>query len=385
MPKPHVIVLSITHQGLTKRQVAQKYSVSVRWINLLLARYREHGLEGLEPRSKRPLHSPTRITDEVVQAVLAARFELTQKGLDSGPKTIAWSLSQQGFTPPSLASIWRILAKNGAITPAPKKRPRSSYIRFQAQQPNELWQSDFTHWPLRDGTDIEILNWLDDHSRFLLSCTAHKPVRSGDVVDTFLAAVTRFGPPQSTLTDNGLVYTSRLVGGRNPFEYTIGSLGIQQKNGSPGHPQTQGKIERFHQTLKRFLAQQPKAESIEELQAQLNDFTIRYNTQRPHSSLNQQTPHSVYLATPKAKPKDAQFDAYRVRKDKTDDTGKVTLRRQGTLHKLGTGRANARTPVLLLVDETVVTVTHRHTGEVLSQHMIDPNKTYWPKTTNPQI
>ena len=384
MPKPHVIVLSITHQGLTKKQVAHKYSVSIRWINMLLARYHEHGLEGLEPRSRRPHKSPNRLSQEVIDQVLAARFELTEQGLDNGPKSIGWRLQNQGFSAPSPASIWRILVRNGAIDPQPKKRPRSSYIRFQAEQPNELWQSDFTHWPLADGTDIEILNWLDDHSRFLLSCTAHAPVRASDVVESFLATVSLFGPPQSTLTDNGLVYTSRFVGGKNPFEYTLGNLGIQQKNGSPGHPQTQGKIERFHQTLKRYLAQQPKAQTVEELQAQLDQFKLRYNTQRPHSSLGQQTPKAVYSQTPKATPKNKEFDAYRVRKDKTDDTGKVTLRREGTLHKLGTGRRNARTPVLLLVDETIVTVTHRHTGEVLSQHLIDPSRIYWPKTTNPQ-
>lgn len=351
---------------------------------MLLVRYHEHGLEGLEPRSRKPHKSPNRLSQEVIDQVLAARFELTEQGLDNGPKSIGWRLQNQGFSAPSPASIWRILVRNGAIDPQPKKRPRSSYIRFQAEQPNELWQSDFTHWPLADGTDVEILNWLDDHSRFLLSCTAHTPVRASDVVDSFLATVSVFGPPQSTLTDNGLVYTSRFVGGKNPFEYALGNLGIQQKNGSPGHPQTQGKIERFHQTLKRYLAQQPKARTVDELQAQLDQFKLRYNTQRPHSSLGQQTPKAVYSQTPKATPKNKQFDAYRVRKDKTDDTGKVTLRREGILHKLGTGRRNARTPVLLLVDETIVTVTHRHTGEVLSQHLIDPSRIYWPKTTNPQ-
>lgn len=192
------------------------------------------------------------------------------------------------------------------------------------------------------------------------------------------------GHPQSTLTDNGLVYTARFIGGKNPFEYALKELGIRQKNGSPGHPQTQGKIERFHQTLKRYLAQQPKAESIQQLQQQLDEFTIRYNRERPHSSLGQKTPHFVYHDTVKAKPETSLSDVYRIRRDRVDKTGKVTLRRAGILHKLGIGRAFALAPVLVLVDEKMVTVTHRHTGEVLSQHVIEPSRNYWPKTTNPQ-
>jgi transposase InsO family protein len=385
MSKPSIIVLSVVHQGLSKKQVAAKYSVSIRWVNMLLARYRTGGLDAVQPKSKRPHSAPNRIPEELCQLVLDVRFDLTERGLDNGPRSIHWQLTQEGVTPPSIASIWRILSRAGAIKPQPRKRPRASYIRFEAAQPNETWQSDFTHWKLANDTDIEILNWLDDHSRFLLSCTAHKPVTSQIVKQSFLAAIKHHGPPQSTLTDNGLVYTAKFIGGNAPFEYTLRELGVQQKNGSPGHPQTQGKIERFHQTLKRYLAQQPKAKTIKELQSQLDKFTIAYNQNRPHSSLKQRTPAQVYYATIKAKPTNALESYYRVRHDKTDDTGKVTLRRAGILHKLGTGRANARTVVQMLIDEQIVTVISKHTGEVLSQHKIDPDRKYWPKITNPQL
>lgn len=100
----------------------------------------------------------------------------------------------------------------------------------------------------------QILDWLDDHARFLLSSTAHAPVTGDDVVTTFLAAVEKYGIPASTLSDNGRVYTARFGGGRNAFEHLLPVLGMQQKNGSPRHPQKQGKIERFHQTQKRWLA-----------------------------------------------------------------------------------------------------------------------------------
>lgn len=383
MTKPHVIVLSITHQGLTKQQAAHKFNVSIRWINKLLARYKQEGLDGLEPKSRRPRSSPTKSDQTVSDLILEIRYHLIAQGMDAGPRSIAWQISNQDLTPPSNATIWRILKTAGAITPQPRKRPRNSYIRFQAEQPNETWQSDFTHWRLADGTDVEILNFLDDHSRFLLGCQVFKPVTSQAVIGLFLDCVSSFGPPQSTLTDNGLVFTSRFIGGKSPFEYTLANLGIRQKNGSPGHPQTQGKIERFHQTLKKFLAQMPRVQTLDQLQLQLNEFKRRYNTERPHSSLGQKTPQTVFQATIKAKPSGNSFDAHRVRRDRVDSAGKVSLRRAGTMHKLGIGRPHAAKQVLILVHEKEVLVTDLFTGEVLSEHVINPEKKYWPKATNP--
>ncbi len=207
----------------------------------------------MEPRSRRPKSTPIATPEDVRRRVLELRSQLSADGLDAGPETIAWHLGHEGLRAPSTSTIRRILRQAGLITPEPRKRPRSSYTRFEMAQPNEMWQSDFIHWRLADETDVEILNWLDDHSRYLLSCTVHRPVRGDDVVGVFLAVIDDYGPPASTLTDNGSVYTSRFTGGRNAFEYVVALLDIRQKNGSPGHPQTQGKTERFHQTLQRWL------------------------------------------------------------------------------------------------------------------------------------
>ena len=185
--------------------------------------------------------------------MIELRAQLTADGLDAGPETIRWHLEREGLRAPSTSTIRRVLHEVGLISPEPRKRPRSSYTRFEMAQPNEMWQSDFIHWRLADGTDVEVLNWLDDHSRYLLSCTVHEPVTGDDVVTVFLGVIEQYGPPASTLTDNGSVYTSRFTGGRNAFEYILPLLGVRQKNGSPGHPQTQGKTERFHQTLQRWL------------------------------------------------------------------------------------------------------------------------------------
>jgi hypothetical protein len=246
-------------------------------------------------------------------------------------------------------------------------------------QPNEMWQSDFIHWRLADGTDVEVLNWLDDHSRYLLSCTVHAPVTGDDVVSVFLGLIEQYGPPASTLTDNGSVYTSRFTGGRGAFEYVLPLLGIRQKNGSPGHPQTQGKTERFHQTLQRWLRSRPPARTLSELQGQLDEFRAHYNEQRPHRALQRRTPGQAYRATPKAVPASNGHAPghYRLRYDRLDSKGKMTLRRAGRMHHLHAGVEHARKRVLAFADDHRVTVAELTTGEVLSVHEIEPDKTYW--------
>jgi transposase InsO family protein len=384
MSKMRVIVLAITHQGLTKQQAAEKYDVTRRWIDILLKRFEQGGLEALEPQSRKPHSNPKQISDEIIEAVKQKRYELEATGLDAGPLSIHWHLQQDNLEPPSTATIRRILVKANMIQPQPRKRPRSSFIRFEAKQPNETWQSDFTHWALADGTDNEILNFLDDHSRYLLACQVFRTVTGHEVNGVFLDCVAEYGPPQSTLTDNGFVYTSRFRGGKNRFEYTLAGLGIKQKNGSPNHPQTQGKIERFHRTLKYWLAQQPRAASTPELQKQLDEFRNIYNRHRPHSALNHKTPHHAYHDTIKAVPlTGALNETFRVRYDRVDQTGKVTLRRASKMHRLGIGRGHAGTHVILLVDTETVTITATKTGEVLSTHNIEPTRTYWPKIVKP--
>jgi transposase InsO family protein len=311
--------------------------------------------------------------------VIELRGQLAADGLDAGPLTIAWHLERAGLPAPSTSTIRRILHAAGLITPEPRKRPRSSYLRFEMAQPNEMWQSEFIHWRLADGTDVEILNWLDDHSRYLLSCTAHEPVTGDDVMAVFLDAVGLHGPPASTLTDNGSVYTSRFTGGRNAFEYVLPLLGIRQKNGSPGHPQTQGKTERFHQTLQRWLAARPTARTLAELQQQLDQFREHYNEHRPHRALNRQTPGEAYRATPKAAPASngRAPDHYRLRYDRLDTKGKMTLRRAGRMHHLHAGVEHARKRVLAFADQHHITIAELTTGEILSTHLTEPDKTYW--------
>ena len=224
-----------------------------------MAAWRAGGWDALEPQSRRPTVEPERDPTGRRRtgpgpARGAGRRRLRRRPpLDRrAPGTTRWT------TPPAVTTIWRILTRAGVITPEPRKRPKRSWMRFEADLPNECWQADFTHCPLADGTDAEILLWVDDHSRFLISATAHPPVTGRIVVDTFRTACTIHGTPQSTLTDNGFVFTTRHRGGPNAFEIELLNLGIAQKNGTPNHPQTQGKVERLNQTLKHWLRARPR-------------------------------------------------------------------------------------------------------------------------------
>ena len=381
MSKHQVAVLKVVSAQLSLTAAAAQYGISRGHLHRLLRRYLEGGLDDLEPRSRRPHTSPHGTSDEVRGRIVALRIELTAGGLDAGPATIAWHLEREGLPAPSTSTIRRILHAAGLVVPEPRKRPRSSWIRFEAAAPNEVWQSDFTHWRLVDGSEVEICSWLDDHSRYLLACTVFRRVAGDDVVATFTAAGDAHGWPAATLTDNGSVYTSRFTGGRIGFEYLLAYLGIRQKNGAPGHPQTQGKIERFQQTLKRWLGQQPAATDLAGLQAQLDAFRLAYNEQRPHRAIDRRTPGEAYRATPKALPSGTGGRGhFRLRYDVTDSKGAMTLRRGGRLYHLKVGAARARRRVLAIVDEQEVTVVALDTGEILSTHRIEPDKGYWRNT-----
>jgi len=384
MSKARLVITAVVTEGRSQGEVARAYGVSQGWVSRLVARYRAEGEAAFEPRSRRPRTSPNAIGQETVDLIVALRKDLAGRGLDAGPDTICWHLEHQHRIGVSAATISRYLARHGLVTPEPGKRPRSSYIRFAAEQPNECWQSDFTHYPLADGTDASILTWLDDHSRYALRVTPHHQVTGPVVLAAFRAAAAEHGIPASTLTDNGLVYTARFAGGkggRNALENELRRLGVRQKNGRASHPQTQGKVERFQQTLKKWLAaQEPQPADLAQLQALLDTFTSYYNTQRPHRSLpHRATPATAYAARPKATPGSRATDAHdRVRTDRVDTDGKLTLRHAGRLYHIGIGRTHARTRVLLLVHDLHIRVINAATGELLRELTLDPGRNYQP-------
>jgi hypothetical protein len=265
--------------------------------------------------------------------------------------------------------------------------------------PNETWQSDFTHYRLtqptpkdagrppvrprvRPGTDVEIISWLDDCTRYALHVTAHARVTTPIVLSTFRQALARHGIPASTLTDNGMVYTVRLSGGRggrNAFEQELHDRHVIQKNSRPGHPTTCGKAERFQQTMKKWLRARPEQPAtIDDLQALLDAFVEEYNNHRPHRSLpHRATPATVYTARPKATPGDRDDDTHdRVRYDKVDKAGKITWRYHGQMYSIGIGRTHTGTRVIVLAQDLDIRIIDAATGELLRELILDTSKRY---------
>ena len=278
---------------------------------------------------------------------------------------------------PSAATIWRILKRQGLVIPQPHKRPRASFVRFEAQLPNETWQCDATQWQLADGSPVEILNFEDDHSRLFLNSVAYPTVKAGDVVEAFLSAADAYGFPASFLSDNAAVFSGRSRRGKVALELELESLGIEVKHSTPYHPQTCGKVERLHQTLKLFLARQAPAGSLAVLQAQLDAFRTYYNQRRPHRALGRQTPLTVFNAKLKARsqPLD-QPTHYRVRQDRIDSHGSVTLRYLGRLRHIRVGALHRNRKVHLLVagaDVRIITTG----GDLLRELRLEPDRLYF--------
>jgi transposase InsO family protein len=374
------VVDAVVLEGRSAREVAKAHGISKSWIYELIARYRDGGYQALEPRSRRPRSCKHETPTEVVEAILRLRAQLHAEGHDCGSATIAYHLAQKMQDVPSRATIWRILKREGLIVAQPQKRPRSSLIRFEADLPNETWQTDVTHWHLADGQHAEILNMIDDHSRLLLASESYPTVKAQDVVDTFHKAIELHGLPASLLSDNGAVFTATPRKGKVLLQTELERLQIASKNSRPYHPQTCGKIERLHQTLKRYLTRQKPARTLGELQSQLDTFVHYYNNIRPHRALDGRTPLQAYNTRIKARPATGALPTthFRVRQDKVDQGGRVTLRHNSRLHHIGIGRAHTGRTIKLLIADQNIRIIDANTGQLIRELNLDPNRDYQP-------
>lgn len=390
MSKARLVLTALFVDHQSPADVAARYGVNRSWVYKLKTRYEAEGEAAFEPRSRRPLSSPGALEAVTVDLITELRARLGGAGLDAGPETIAWHLAHHHQTAVSRSSIARTLTRAGLVVPEPKKRPKSSYIRFEADMPNETWQSDFTHYRLTrpdgaPGRDVEIISWLDDCTRYALHISAHPRITGLIVRTSFRQTVTDHGIPASTLTDNGMVYTTRLSGGRggrNSFEHELRRLHVAQKNSRPNHPTTCGKVERFQQTMKKWLRAYPtQPGTIIALQVLIDDFAQQYNHHRPHRSLpHRATPAARYDTLPKALPGPTR-DPHthdRVRHDRIDKAGSVTLRTGGRLHHIGVGRTHAGTCVVLIVQDLQIRIVNAISGELLRELVLDPNRDYQP-------
>lgn len=273
-------------------------------------RFGEEGLAGLEERSRRPHSCPGRTSAEVEEAVLRKRKQLLEQGLDHGPQSIVWALQRDGQTAPARSTAWRILTRHGLIVPQPKKRPKSATKRFCFSRPNECWQSDWTQTLLADGSPAAIAGCLDDHSRYVPALQGAAGAGTTELVwSAMLSGIGECGVPAMSLADNGIIYTGRSRAFESAFEANLRALGTHTINSTPYHPQTCGKIERFWQTLKKWLHARPAPDTVEELNTLLDEFRDFYNHHRPHRALHGATPAEAFAATAAARPADRPLPA----------------------------------------------------------------------------
>ena len=370
------VVDAVMLEGRSPTELAESHGLSRTWVYELLKRFRQGGYAALEPRSRRPKSCPQQFAPAVQAMIVLLRGQLAAAGHDAGPQTIAHHLRAQGLPTPAVSTIWRILQRHGLVTPQPHKRPRSSFVRFEAALPNELWQTDATHWILADGRTVEILNLIDDHSRLLLAAVAFTTVKAADAAAVFHAAGAAHGYPAAFLSDNAAVFSGGSRKGKVLLEIELARLGIRAVHASPYHPQTCGKVERLHQTLKRYLAKQAAATSTAHLQLQLDRFRLYYNQHRPHRALAGRTPLVAWNARIKARPEAPPAAAHlRVRQDRVDTNGTITLRYQSKLRHIAVGRAHKYEAVRLFIADDHVRVVSED-GALIRQLRIDPSRDY---------
>lgn len=269
-----------------------------------VARVRAEGLDGLEERSSRPGSSPQQTPLAVEDVIVRLRKELDDAGLDHGATSIQWHLGRSGDLEgvPSVATIHRVLVRRGLVVPQPKKRPKTALRRFEAPAPNEMWQIDHTDWVIATGV-VKIFNIIDDHSRVAIRSRAVAEATTEEAWTTFCQGAEVWGLPSGTLSDNGLCFSGKLRHIEVFFEAQLREAGVRPITSRPFHPQTAGKVERFQQTLKKWLRKRRRLHAnIDELQADLDKFCRIYNTERPHQGIGRQVPIERWKASPVAGP-----------------------------------------------------------------------------------
>jgi transposase InsO family protein len=340
------------------------------------ARYRAEGLAGLEDRSRAPKRPAGRVEPSMEEAVVAARKQLAEEGLDHGPASIQHRLRARGLAAPSEATIWRIGVRRGQVGPQPAKRPKSSYKRFERDRPNECWQGDDTHYRLASTQEVRIINLIDDHSRLNVDSLAVALCTSARVWECFSRAVARHGLPAEFLDDNGRAYVSPRGEAAVIFQAHLARLDVRQIRARPYHPQTCGKVERFHQTQRRWLDARPAAATLAELQDHLDEFRTVYNQNRPHRALGRRTPAEVWSAQRPATPVAAAGDPPVL-------FGACLANADGTVWpsrrlSIGLGVQWAYRHMTVIRRGNLAIVIDTYTGEIARELTVDPTRRYQP-------
>ncbi len=287
------VLMEAARTGLTVTEICRRYGISRQTYYRYRSRYLAEGISGLQDRSRRPLRSVNQISGDLEVRIVDMRKDHPRWGA----RRIRAELARAGVDPPAISTVHQVLVRNGLIAVRAPRKPAADK-RFEREIANDLWQIDATRMLLADGTEVWVVDVIDDHSRYLLAALAG-PRATGDLAwDTFELAASRYGMPRQVLSDNGLIFTGRLHGLDVAFEVSLKDLGIELINSAPYHPQTLGKLERFHRTVKEWLADEGPPETLEHLQELLDGFRFHYNRQRPHQGIGDATPAERYGVAP---------------------------------------------------------------------------------------
>ncbi len=391
----------------------REHGISRKSFYLLRQRARDEGpAAALIPRSRRPRTSPTKLREDVKKQAVQVRASLAASGLDHGPISVHDKMRAMGLQDvPSVASLARIFREAGVARSEPRKKPRSAWRRFVYPAPNACWQLDATEYVLTGGRRCTIFQLIDDHSRYAVASHVANGETSDAAVIVFDKAVALHGVPQRLLTDNGAAFNTSRRGLTSKLVAHVSALGVEAITGKPYKPTTQGKNERFHQTLFRYLDKQPLADTLEQLQNQVDAFDVIYNTKRPHQGLpGRITPLAAWEMTTKAepprpRPRPVFFAQPPTRRPRAIQPPPEKLTRgltYRTLNSIGTFRFDGVTymvsahyryeSILVVADRDEVIVANLQ-GEVLAEYKRPaPGETYvgngrpkgrWRETSDP--
>jgi transposase InsO family protein len=369
------LIVSVEIEGLNVSEFCRQHGIS-RWLFYeLRRRFAAEGEAGLELRSRAPKTVRNRIPAVVEEAIVTERKRLEAAGLDAGAASIVSYLPavlETGLKVPSEATIWRVLTRRGFIVPQPHKAPKHAYRSFAAERVNECWQIDDTDWLLADGTEVKIINIIDDCSRVLVRSKAEYRCTTETAFAAFTEGAEQWDWPERFLSDNAKEFRFGLA-------EAAAALGIAAGHSRPYHPQTCGKVERFHQTLKKWLAAQPPAATLEELQALLDRFTDIYNHTRPHRSIGRRIPAEVHAATPKSGPANRPLDQpTNIRHLKVRSNGVICISRRYDISLGATYIGNTVTVVITGLNCHVF-----HQGKLIRQLTLNPNRRLQPLYNRP--
>ena len=362
-------------RSIDRTALADRLGMSRQWLSVLIGRVRSESWDGLKPRSRAPKRT-RQIGADVEDRIVRIRKELAAEGMSAGPAVIRWHLEREGFEPvPSESTIWRRLKDRGLVRPMPERAPRPACVRFEFPAPNACWQIDFTHWPLRNGRPVVIVNVIDDHSRLCVASVAALRQSSQLAWQAFSIAATQWGVPAQLLSDNGVEFSSRAVDG-GLFATNLREVGVDQIHSRAHHPQTCGKVERFHQTTKTFLTAHRACRSVTELQRHLDDWVERYN-HRPHQGIARRTPWERWHANPAAQagPPIAAAPDRRVVELRADAKGRIRL----VPWEIPLTDRWANQPVRAFVDGLDVTIFDSD-AQIVRRLRIHPERRYQPLT-----